>query len=124
MKSVALSEARSELVRGRVLEGVAALLERGEALTFAAVASAAGIPERTVYRHFPTREALLGALYEWANARVGTDGERPGDGESFTRFAISSISGSRPSSCVNVRCARNTRLSESNTCAGIRIVRA
>jgi AcrR family transcriptional regulator len=93
MKSVALSEARSELVRGRVLEGVAALLERGEALTFAAVASAAGIPERTIYRYFPTREALLGALYEWANARVGTEGERPGDAEGFTRFVRQTFTG-------------------------------
>src|SRR5688572_3855587 len=93
MKSVTLSEARSELVRGRVLEGVAALLERGEALTFAAVAAAAGIPERTVYRHFPTREALLVALYEWANARLGTGGERPSDGEGFSRFVRQTFTG-------------------------------
>jgi AcrR family transcriptional regulator len=93
MKSVSLSDARSELVRQRVLEGVAALLERGEALTFSAVASAAAIPERTVYRYFPTREALLGALYDWANARVGTDGERPGDPESFARFVRQTFTG-------------------------------
>jgi AcrR family transcriptional regulator len=93
MKSVALSEARSELVRGRVLAGVAALLERGEALTFAAVSTAADVPERTIYRHFPTREALLGALYDWANARLGVDGERPTDGEGLTRLVRQTFPG-------------------------------
>src|SRR5262245_59461853 len=93
MKSVALSEARAELVRGRVLAGVAALLEGGDSLTFAAVAAAAGVPERTVYRHFPTREALLIALYEWANARLGGGSERPTDAEGFSRFVRQAFPG-------------------------------
>jgi AcrR family transcriptional regulator len=64
-----------------VLEGVAALLERGEALTFAKVAHAAGVPERTVYRYFTTREALLAAVFEWSNRKIGFDGKLPVDAE-------------------------------------------
>ncbi|SQE00417.1 MULTISPECIES: TetR/AcrR family transcriptional regulator [unclassified Parafrankia] len=79
MKS-SLREARSEVVRERVLDGVAALLTAGEDLTFAKVAKEAGVPERTVYRHFATREALLAAVFAWANRRIGFDGELPTDG--------------------------------------------
>jgi AcrR family transcriptional regulator len=71
--------ARSEVVRERVLEGVAALLEAGDDLTFAKVAKAASVPERTVYRHFATREALLKAVFEWSNRRIGFDGKLPVD---------------------------------------------
>jgi AcrR family transcriptional regulator len=79
MTAVSLQEARSAVVRERVLEGVAELLAAGDALTFGKVAKAADVPERTVYRHFPTREALLTAVYDWANRRIGFDGERPAD---------------------------------------------
>lgn len=74
-----LREARSELVREHVLTGVAALLTAGEDLTFAKVAREAGVPERTVYRHFATREALLAAVFAWANRRIGFDGQLPSD---------------------------------------------
>jgi AcrR family transcriptional regulator len=56
-----------------------AVLRRGEPLTYAAVAHAAGIAERTLYRHFPTREALLAAVFEWANERIGFHGAYPVD---------------------------------------------
>jgi AcrR family transcriptional regulator len=81
MSSVSLQEARSAVVRDRVLEGVAEVLTAGEDLTFARVAKAAGVPERTVYRHFPTREALLTAVFGWANRRIGFDGSAPADAE-------------------------------------------
>ena len=77
MTAGTLQEARAALVRERVLEGVAQVLAGGDELTFARVAKAADVPERTVYRHFPTREALLAAVFDWANARVGFEGERP-----------------------------------------------
>ena len=79
MKAATLSDARQELVRGRVLEGVAAVLGRGIDLTYANVAAAAAVPERTLYRHFPTREALLNAVFHWANERIGFRGELPRD---------------------------------------------
>jgi len=77
MTAGTLQEARVALVRERVLEGVAQVLAGGDELTFARVAKAADVPERTVYRHFPTREALLAAVFDWAKARVGFEGERP-----------------------------------------------
>jgi AcrR family transcriptional regulator len=77
MTAGTLQEARVALVRERVLEGVAQVLAGGDELTFARVAKAADVPERTMYRHFPTREALLAAVFDWANARVGFEGERP-----------------------------------------------
>jgi AcrR family transcriptional regulator len=81
MSSVSLQEARAAVVRERVLAGVAAVLAAGDDLTFAKVARAADVPERTVYRHFPTREALLAAVFDWANRRIGFDGELPVDRE-------------------------------------------
>ena len=83
MKTASLSEARTELVRERVLAGVEALLGQGQALTFTALAAAAAVPERTIYRHFPTREALLGAVFDWVNRRLGVDTERPTDAAGF-----------------------------------------
>jgi AcrR family transcriptional regulator len=77
MTAVSLQEARAALVRDRVLEGVAEVLAAGDDLTFARVAVAAGVPERTVYRHFPTRRALLTAVYGWVNQRRGDALERP-----------------------------------------------
>jgi AcrR family transcriptional regulator len=84
--AVALSEARANLVRDRVLEGMAGVLERGEELTFTNVARAAGVPERTLYRHFPSRQALLSAAFAWANQRIGFDGALPTDAESSARL--------------------------------------
>jgi AcrR family transcriptional regulator len=40
-------------------------------LSFAAVASAAGVQERTVYRHFPNRNALLDALWDALDPLLG-----------------------------------------------------
>ena len=74
-----LNEARAHVTRERVLDGVAAVLAAGEPLTFARVAEAAEIPERTVYRHFPSREALMDGLFTWANHRIGFGGDLPAD---------------------------------------------
>ena len=76
MTAASLQEARQAVVRDRVLAGVVTLLRAGEELTFAKVAAAAEVPERTVYRHFPTREALLTAVYDWANRQIGFDDGR------------------------------------------------
>jgi AcrR family transcriptional regulator len=86
MPADTLQAARSALVRERVLDGVAELLAAGEELTFARVAKAAGVPERTVYRHFPTREGLLTAVYHWANQRIEFDGDLPVDVEGAVRL--------------------------------------
>jgi AcrR family transcriptional regulator len=77
--AVSLSDARNALVRERIFQGVERALSRDGAWTFASVAKAAGVPERTLYRHFPTREALLEGIFDWANARLGFQGQLPED---------------------------------------------
>ena len=79
VRTFSLSKARLDLVRQRALEGAADVLRRGDVLTFANVSKAAGVPERTLYRHFPSREALLSAIFEWANERIGFRGDLPED---------------------------------------------
>lgn len=68
--------ARVQAVQECILDGVAGLLAQGEDLTFAKVANAAKVPERTLYRYFPNREALLAAVYAWSNRRIGFHGGR------------------------------------------------
>ena len=70
-------EAQAAVVRDRVLDAVSGLVEAGDDITFAKAAAAAGVPERTVYRHFPNREALIAALFDHTNRRIGFDGELP-----------------------------------------------
>ena len=48
-----------------------AVLERGDEPTYALVAEAAGCQERTVYRHFPTREDLVAAFWDWQYSILG-----------------------------------------------------
>jgi AcrR family transcriptional regulator len=72
MSAVPLREARQAVVRDRVLDGVADLLANGQDLTYAKVAEAADVPERTVYRYFPTRQDLMAAVVAWVNERTGT----------------------------------------------------
>lgn len=80
-----LRQARADVVRDRVVGAVPALLAEGRPLTFKEVAHQAGVPERTVYRHFPTRTALLEAVFAWTNEQIGIDGPRPTDREGLAR---------------------------------------
>lgn len=84
MTSTSIRDARQDVIRERVLDGVAALLRDGEDVTFAAVARAAGVPERTVYRHFPSRQALMAAVYAWTNRQIGFAGSPPTTVEEMT----------------------------------------
>ena len=54
-----LREQQRQETREQILRAVGRLLESGslEDLNFADVAKEAGLGERTVYRHFPTKEA-------------------------------------------------------------------
>jgi AcrR family transcriptional regulator len=79
MTAATLQDARSNLVRERVLDGVFEVLAAGDDLTFTRVAKAAGVPERTIYRHFPSKEALHAAIWSWANERMGFTGPFPTD---------------------------------------------
>jgi AcrR family transcriptional regulator len=84
MSPASVTDAHAELVRSRVLDGVAQLLHDGEELTFARVATAAGVSERTVYRHFPNRDALMAAVFAWANERIGFTGTPPATAAEMT----------------------------------------
>jgi len=67
MMSISLREQHAQATRERILGAVADLLERDapEELTVPAVAEASGVSLRTVYRYYPTREALLEAAGRW-----------------------------------------------------------
>jgi len=71
-----LREAHKELTRSRILDAAIDLLrdEELDALRLSDVAAAAGMTERTLYRHFPTRDDLLKALWPRLQARVGSPG--------------------------------------------------
>lgn len=45
-----------------------------EGLSFAALAKEAGVQERTAYRHFPNKDVLLSALWEWVNRQADIPG--------------------------------------------------
>ena len=72
-----LREAQTKLLRERVLDAVCDLIRAGEDVTFTNVAAAADVPERTVYRHFPNRQALINALFAHVNQRIGFGGQPP-----------------------------------------------
>jgi AcrR family transcriptional regulator len=60
-----LREQQAAATRARILDACVAIMERGGDLTYAAVASEAGVQERTVYRHFPARIDLQSGLWSW-----------------------------------------------------------
>ena len=58
-----------------------------EDLSFAEIARDAGVGERTVYRYFPTKEALLGAFWAWMQGRAFSEPmERPRPARSDRRL--------------------------------------
>jgi AcrR family transcriptional regulator len=79
-----VQQTRTDAVRERAMEGLADVLDAGRPLTFKEVAAASGIPERTLYRYFPTREELLAGAYAWANRRIGFEGAPPTDASGAT----------------------------------------
>jgi len=68
-----LRERQTADTRAAILEALGAELAAGglEEFSIARLARRAGVSERTVFRHFPTRETLLDGLSQWFNDRVG-----------------------------------------------------
>jgi AcrR family transcriptional regulator len=65
-----LREQQAAATRARIVEACVSLMQSGSELTYAAVAAAAGVQERTVYRHFPTRNDLQAGLWDWILANL------------------------------------------------------
>lgn len=68
-----LRDAQKEDTRRRILDAAATLIETVSpaGLSFAAIAQQAGVRERTVYRHFATKDALLEAMWAGLDPRIG-----------------------------------------------------
>lgn len=69
-----LRDEQKAATRQRILAAAERLIQDAELgeMTFAAVARAAGVQERTVYRHFATKGELLDALWDALDPRIGT----------------------------------------------------
>lgn len=74
-----LRAAQARLTRERIEQALAELLKEGgvESITFKAVAAKAGVTEMTVYRHFPTRDELLKAIWQQMNREMGPNVTMP-----------------------------------------------
>jgi len=74
--------------REQILRAVGRQLETRslEDLSFAEIARDAGVGERTVYRHFPTKEALLGAFWAFMQSEAFGQPERPKPARSDRRL--------------------------------------
>lgn len=88
---------RPELVKALLLDGGARLLVSGGQLSIGAVAEMAGVTKGAVQHHFPTREALVLALYEHLVAefqgQVADDGSGASAAWRYARLALDAPSG-------------------------------
>jgi AcrR family transcriptional regulator len=60
-----LREEQAAATHTRIVEACIAILQTGGTLTYGAVAAQARVQERTVYRHFPTKDDLESAVWAW-----------------------------------------------------------
>jgi AcrR family transcriptional regulator len=63
---------QKQATRQRILDAAGRLMEDRslDEFSFAAIAKESGVKERTVYRHFPSKNALVDGLCEWFQTRV------------------------------------------------------
>jgi AcrR family transcriptional regulator len=66
-----LREEQAQATRDRILSAAIDLMQSDEDASMDAIAKAAGVERRTVFRHFATREALLTAAFQALNDRIG-----------------------------------------------------
>ncbi len=64
---------QAQATRDKILAGVRTMLEADpdNALGFDELAEVSGVNRRTIFRHFPTKEDLLSAFWQSANASLG-----------------------------------------------------
>jgi AcrR family transcriptional regulator len=79
---------QQEQTRVRILEAVLEeLTEREpEDLSMPAIAERANVALRTVYRHFPTKEGLMDAFWEWWIGAFGVRDDVPVNPDEFPRY--------------------------------------
>lgn len=89
-----LRRAQAAETRERILAALAEVVaEAGEGRgIFDLVAQRAGVERRTVFRHFPTREALLSGLWEWTNRRILPQ-PLPESADDLTTLPVSAFEG-------------------------------
>jgi AcrR family transcriptional regulator len=78
--ALSLRDRQREVTRDLILNAVAGQLARGDLrdLTFADLAEKAGVSERTIYRHFATKEELLEVFWVRMHAQLGAARARTG----------------------------------------------
>jgi len=83
-----LRDRHVDATRREIMVAVAAVVNEGglESLTFPAVAKCAGVGERTVYRHYPSREALLDGFDDYLESELHFGGF-PADKRELPDFA-------------------------------------
>jgi AcrR family transcriptional regulator len=89
-----LRDEQAAATRGRILEALAEqVVDAGmEDFSIARVAERAGVAARTVYHHFPDREALMDGLYHYVEARLGfADVARPKSLDGLPAFTESTF---------------------------------
>jgi len=70
-----LRERQADLTRTALFEGLSQLLAEGAPdITVQDVADRGGVSHRTVYRHFPSRDALFAAYADWLERRIEMEG--------------------------------------------------
>ena len=67
-----LRAAHAQDTRERILAAVGKTLSGGAdgGISFDQLAEESGVERRTLFRHFPNKEALLNAFWDWPNSRV------------------------------------------------------
>jgi AcrR family transcriptional regulator len=73
-----LRREQAAATRSRILAAAVALMESGAELTYGAIARDAGVQERTVYRHFPSKADLQNGVWEWITDRLTHTDFAPG----------------------------------------------
>src|SRR5262245_6990337 len=85
--------AQTAATRRRILDALADLIEVGEDPTFGAVAAHAGVQERTVYRHFGTKDDLYRAFWEHVHEERIDASFSAGDLASLRQLVATSFGG-------------------------------
>ena len=88
-----LRVSQAAATRERIVAACVAVMRRGADLTYASVAAEAGVQERTVYRHFPTKEDLEAALWDWIIGRLTHADFAAGDEEQLVAAMRESFAG-------------------------------